>query len=554
MWTEGCSTVCWFDDWYGVQGAILLPCSVWGCLRSVSFAEKRAGAGWADVWRLIGGKGSASQGKLKSDSRELEFHKGWNSWKPRWQLPASCCCYIPFSFLLTDMMILRNLSALMNMCTTLSGRSIAFLSFILFYTCALQYCRLNYYRDPTSFFFNPQRAYTESYSAVRRQQADSFIQSASKSDFNKITASSEPTFCVGVASVARDSARYFSTSVGSLLEGLTTEERKAIYLVLFIAHTDPQTHPEYAEPWVENVADRVLTYALPEDQLEYIRKLENDRGIFREKALFDYTYLLKACAAVEARYILMVEDDVIALDGWYHRTRDALKLAETQSHLKGSPNCKDQAAFGAHPWTTHAYIFSVLYLRLFYTEEFLGWNSEEWSTYVLWSFIVFSASALSLIGLRDFHLPLRKFISFSTIIVACGVCVPLCILLFFAAGRVSMLPLPAGVNEMPRFGCCSQSWVFPHSRAADVISWYESKKVGFVDMLTEELADRDGELRWALTPSVMQHVGRKSSKGDDFGKDSKYHMSVAEKLWNFAFERNDPRRLREEHLRRAGGW
>lgn len=116
-----------------------------------------------------------------------------------------------------------------------------------------------------------------------------------------------------------------------------------------------------------------------------------------------------------------------------------------------------------------------------------------------------------------------------------------------------MLPLPPGVNEMPRFGCCSQSLVFPSSRAADLIDWYGSKKVGFVDVLTEELADRDGELRWALTPSVMQHVGGKSSKGDDFGKDSKYHMSVAEKLWNFAFEGNDPQRLREEHLRHAGG-
>lgn len=114
-----------------------------------------------------------------------------------------------------------------------------------------------------------------------------------------------------------------------------------------------------------------------------------------------------------------------------------------------------------------------------------------------------------------------------------------------------MLPLAPGVNEMPKFGCCSQSLVFPHSRAADLIDWYESKRVGFVDVLTEELADRDGELRWALTPSIMQHIGRKSSKGDDFGKASKYHMSVAEKLWNFAFEGNDPQRLREEHLRHA---
>jgi len=68
--------------------------------------------------------------------------------------------------------------------------------------------------------------------------------------------------------------------------------------------------------------------------------LEKDQGSFREKAVFDYTYLLKACSAVGAPYILMNEDDVIALDGWYHRSQRALEIAETQSHLKGFPNCK----------------------------------------------------------------------------------------------------------------------------------------------------------------------------------------------------------------------
>lgn len=88
--------------------------------------------------------------------------------------------------------------------------------------------------------------------------------------------------------------------------------------------------------------------------------------------------------------------------------------------------------------------------------------------------------------------------------------------------------------------------------------------MGFVDVLTEEFADRDDttregkgngrgeELRWALTPSVMQHVGRKSSKGDDFGKGAKWQRSVAEKLWNFEFERNQVVRLGEEHARFGG--
>ncbi len=112
-----------------------------------------------------------------------------------------------------------------------------------------------------------------------------------------------------------------------------------------------------------------------------------------------------------------------------------------------------------------------------------------------------------------------------------------------------MQPLPAGVHEMSNYGCCSQALVFQQKRAQDLINYYTEKKIGFVDMLTEELADRNHEIRWALTPSVMQHVGSKSSKGDDFGEAAKHNRSVAEKIWNFAFEDYDAEELRREHER-----
>lgn len=224
--------------------------------------------------------------------------------------------------------------------TNRSGRSIAILSFIALYLCVAQYCRWQYYRDPTSYFFDPQRGYTEGYSSVRRQEANRFITSVSSNTYNQTRASPTPKFCLGVNSVARENVRYFPTSVGSLLDGLTTEERQEIYLVLFLAHTDPTTHPAYFELWLTNVADKVLTYSLLEDQLKHIQNLERERGLFREKALFDYTYLLKTCLAVGASHIIMNEDDVIALNGWYHRTKKALKIAEEKTRLKGSSNCE----------------------------------------------------------------------------------------------------------------------------------------------------------------------------------------------------------------------
>lgn len=180
------------------------------------------------------------------------------------------------------------------------------------------------------------------YSSVREGEADAYIQAAATAaPYRSNGPGSNKTLCVGIASVAREGARYFRTSVGSVLEGLTEKERESVFLILFIAHTDPAVHPAFTETWLHNVPDRVLTYELLPDELDHIRKLEGDRGLFREKALFDYTYLLKACSAVGTPYIAMLEDDVIALDGWYHRTQEALEQVVGQSVSDGgSSNCK----------------------------------------------------------------------------------------------------------------------------------------------------------------------------------------------------------------------
>lgn len=64
---------------------------------------------------------------------------------------------------------------------------------------------------------------------------------------------------------------------------------------------------------------------------------ETGRG---EKALFDYPYLLKACEAVNTPYVLMLEDDVFAMDWWFHRTREALSSAEKQTDDIGASECE----------------------------------------------------------------------------------------------------------------------------------------------------------------------------------------------------------------------
>lgn len=50
-----------------------------------------------------------------------------------------------------------------------------------------------------------------------------------------------------------------------------------------------------------------------------------------------------------------------------------------------------------------------------------------------------------------------------------------------------------------------------------LVQWYEEQRIGFVDTLAEKLGDErplETGARWALTPSVVQHIGGKSSMLD----------------------------------------
>lgn len=217
-----------------------------------------------------------------------------------------------------------------------------FLVFLLLYLLLVQYTRTRCYRDPTSVFFDPNRGYRPAYSAVRAEQANTFIERVNSGQITPSKASANPALCVGVATIARNGARYFKTAVGSLLENLSETERAQLHLILFIAHSDPNQHPAYSEKWLHEVADTVLLYNWDEVDKDHIVELEQDHNKIsgREKGLFDYTYLLKACHAVNASHVVMLEDDVVLLDGWLHRARTALGSAARQTAERGLSNCE----------------------------------------------------------------------------------------------------------------------------------------------------------------------------------------------------------------------
>ncbi|KAL5120810.1 hypothetical protein ACEQ8H_001291 [Pleosporales sp. CAS-2024a] len=116
-----------------------------------------------------------------------------------------------------------------------------------------------------------------------------------------------------------------------------------------------------------------------------------------------------------------------------------------------------------------------LYLRLFYAEQFHGWNKQFWKTYLWRSICVAAIPLISLVIIRIFQ-PHRKHPKTLTTLRAFVVLYAMLaalILLYFSLGRMTMLPITQGVHEMPRFGCCSQAFVFPNIKAQQLVEYFK---------------------------------------------------------------------------------
>lgn len=276
-----------------------------------------------------------------------------------------------------------------------------FLVFLLPYLLLVQYVRTRSYRDPTSAFFDHSSGYEPAYSKLRQEEANAFIDRANNiPEISRKKASDNPSMCVGIASVARNGTHYFKDAVGSVLDNLSDEEREDIYLILFIAQTNQSQHPAYLEPWFHDLPDQVLSYDNETVDIDHIRGLEMGaaKASGREKGLIDYTYLLKACEATNAPYTVILEDDVVASDGWQHRARRAIEIADEQSIEIAGSDCELAVEFQFRRADT---VETGLYIRLFYTEQFLGWNSEDWPIYLFYSILITSLVACTLLSIRQ---------------------------------------------------------------------------------------------------------------------------------------------------------
>ena len=386
--------------------------------------------------------------------------------------------------------------------------AILLLGFLILYFLSIQYYRHASYRDPTSYFFDSRRAYQRIYSADRIEEARVYLSDSQYAYKPNRSSSETPFMCVGIATVARRGEQYVGITVGSLLAGLNQAERDQIFLNILVGHTDLSVHPVFAEEWMTVLPDRVLGYAKDSKDSRLIQEWE-EGGWYRNKTIYDYTYLLKDCYNTGAEYVMMIEDDTLAVGGWYARAVDALKNVQSEMRLRP----KQQ-------W---------LYLRLFYADDLLGWNSEQWLTYFFWSFTVwFTLTSLIVMAKNRLKRQL-DFLSPPIIAVVSLTFIPAVIALHFLAGKQTMWPIAPGIHQMNKYGCCSQGFIFPRALIPQLLERTDLETDWLVDMMIEQIADKEGWIRWVIVPALLQHLGATSSKGYGFD-------DSARRLWNFRFE------------------
>ena len=91
----------------------------------------------------------------------------------------------------------------------------ALFAFLILIGLALLYGRVNFYRDPLSVFYNPERAHTRWYSAFRESQANAYIEQVA-ADHAKgrafRRAGPDPKLCATFLTTKREGPQYIEVA------------------------------------------------------------------------------------------------------------------------------------------------------------------------------------------------------------------------------------------------------------------------------------------------------------------------------------------------------
>ena len=426
-----------------------------------------------------------------------------------------------------------------------------------------------FYRDPLSIFFSTEHGYDRFYSQTREAEALSFLDhaAAARSDTPQLggKAGDDPSICATFITVGRNMSaagrrEYVDAAVGSALAKLSRAERAALHLKVFFAdvpdaaaaHDSFRTFRDRLAARDAGVLDDVYTYddTLPElvkdQRLDVLEMLASDRAnkhALERKSLYDYGYALDRCVeTTNASYIAVFEDDIVLADGWVARTLAHLRGVE---EMMRDPRRKDPTKGVPAPGQANDWI----YLRLFNQDRSVGWAGgtgfRDNNAHVISAAVAVPLLAVRVAG-RRWCLPraAARHLDGWTLLVVCGIATPLCVWLFFASGKASLVPQLAGVRE-EWFGCCNQALVYNRAHAPKLSTFFmrrsRDKQGGRGDMLSKDFAWDHGLSRLSAYPMLAQHVGVVSATNTT--------AEEAQQIWNLAFENFRPAKLAKQHVR-----
>ncbi|KAI0379182.1 hypothetical protein F5Y04DRAFT_130600 [Hypomontagnella monticulosa] len=421
------------------------------------------------------------------------------------------------------------------------------------------YGSLYFYRDPLSIFFSEEHGFDRFYSATRQAEADEFLDAAIASpDWARANigkAGPDPQICAVFITVGRimEGRHYIESAVGSFLANMSRVEREAMHLKLFFADVpDPNTqHKSYAKMVAADIADEVFTYdsTLPSQQkdrkikelVEFSKDRQN-KHLLERKTVFDYAYAMDRCIqTTDAPYIALLEGDILLADGWAAKTLKNLRKIE---HMMKDPKRRDPRKGQVEPGTPNTW----LYLRLFNQERSFGWSGGTGfrtnNVHIISVIVAIPLLLILLLGRRQLPRHLARHLDGWTLLVICGIAVPLFTWLFFASGKAALIGAPPGVRE-EFFGCCNQALIYNRAHASALSEYMATASrrdsPGRSDMLPKQFAWDHGLARISAYPMLAQHAGRVSAI--DTSNDE------AKRVWSMAFEDLKPSRLARDHVK-----
>lgn len=155
-----------------------------------------------------------------------------------------------------------------------------------------------YWREPHSAFFDSTHIYEQDYSARRQKSGLAFLEeltarnqtslfSNSGSNSNLVGASDGdgdtevPDMCIAYVTVKRDMQgkndgwQYIDGALGTMVDGLSEEQRKRLWVYVLFADMDPGVHPLWGEKWLRRVVDEYGGYDVEDSKRLWLGELMN---------------------------------------------------------------------------------------------------------------------------------------------------------------------------------------------------------------------------------------------------------------------------------------